>query len=115
MNRRGLRTLPENFNSSILEKIRSVTRTLTFIVQAEQYKVLVAPLLWKYRLDSTPTVDKDIHSKAVLEVAHASGGDDNNEHTPRCYVACAIATAGQDNNLERQIELINARPKHHYC
>ncbi|KAK0460087.1 uncharacterized protein EV420DRAFT_1534936 [Desarmillaria tabescens] len=90
-------TLSESFNNSILEKIYSRTATCTFVVQAEQDISSLREAFTSGRIDH-----------AVLEamLAHAAG--DNDEHTPRRYVACAIVTAGQDENkFERLIELVN--------
>ncbi|KAK0460100.1 uncharacterized protein EV420DRAFT_1641436 [Desarmillaria tabescens] len=108
-----LSTLSESFNNSILEKIRSSTATCTFVVQAEQDVSSLREAFTSGRIDRNmhrpSTVDKDICPDAVLEamLAHAIGGNDDNEHTPRRYVACAIATAGQDNNFEQLIDLAN--------
>ncbi|KAK0201470.1 hypothetical protein DFS33DRAFT_1489387 [Desarmillaria ectypa] len=105
-----LSTLSENFKNSILEKIRSSTPTLSFIVQAEQHiSSLHASRNIERNLDRPSTVDKDIHPDAVLDamLANATGDNDDNSHTPRRYVACAITTAGHDNNFEQLIELAN--------
>ncbi|KAK0460058.1 uncharacterized protein EV420DRAFT_1763021 [Desarmillaria tabescens] len=108
-----LSTLSESFNNSVLEKIRSRTPTITFIIQAEQDISSLRSAFASGKLgpclERLSTVDKDIHPDAVLQamLAHAAGASDDDKQTPRRYVACAIATAGQDNNFEQLIELAN--------
>ncbi|KAK0460091.1 uncharacterized protein EV420DRAFT_1641427 [Desarmillaria tabescens] len=107
-------TLSESFKNLILEKIWSRTATCTFVVQAEQdisslRKAFTSGKIDR-KVDRPSAVDKDICLDAVLEamLAHAAGDNNDNEHTPRRYVACAIATAGQDENkFEQLINLAN--------
>lgn len=104
----SLSTLSDSFSNSLQEKIESNTHTLTFIIRAQ----LDISLLRNHadrNLERPSTVDKDILPEAVLEAMlnHATGAREDDSQTPRRYVACAIATAGQDSGIEQLIELAN--------
>lgn len=120
---RGRKEGRENFNNSILERIWSSTPTLTFIGQAERrissLRIAFASgNILQQDLGRPSTVDRDIRPDAVLDamLTRSGSGDNNdNEHTPCRYVACAIATAGQDNNFVPLIELANTWVRYLFC